>query len=432
MKNNNSNNPIVILGAGIAGLSAAYYLKHDYQIFEKDSRAGGLCKSVQIKGYTFDSMGHWLHFKDQNTKSFIENELKVTLGEHSKEALIYLKKRFTKHPFEINAYGLPFKIILECFWGLLQSKFKKNNQIINFEDWIYAYLGKGIAKYFMIPYNQKLHQTHPKNMSTEWLGRFVPKPKIIDYLRGAIGLSQTGYSYNAKMYYPLVGGIETMVKAYLPHLKKINLNMQATSIDFKKKTVTFQNGSQQVYSQLITTIPLPQLLMIINPPTRIRVQIEKLQWVSVASLHLGVNKKIDYKDWIYIPEKEYCFSRVGFFSNINPNMAPLGKTAIYTEVSFLPNKHINLSHIKNETIKDLLKMGIIDNPQQIEVIDSHLYDYAYVIYNKDWKDIRQPIFNFLSENKIYSIGRYGCWEYSSMEEAILEGKGIAVKLNADR
>jgi len=86
---------IVILGAGLSGLSAAFHLKaKEYQIFEKEAEAGGLCRSVVDDGFTFDHTGHLLHLSHPYTQKLLTELLPERLIKHQRRSAIYLKGRY--------------------------------------------------------------------------------------------------------------------------------------------------------------------------------------------------------------------------------------------------------------------------------------------------------------------------------------------------
>src|SRR3989338_1095811 len=122
---------VVILGAGITGISTAYHLEQlsfsDYQLFEKESTVGGLCRSVIQDGFTFDYTGHHLHINDSYFKELIETVFGFqNMHNITRKSFIYSNKVYTSFPFQMNLYGLPPEIIAECIEGFVtRKKFSK-------------------------------------------------------------------------------------------------------------------------------------------------------------------------------------------------------------------------------------------------------------------------------------------------------------------
>src|SRR5439155_972624 len=110
---------IVIIGGGLAGLSAGYHLReYDPIVFEKEQAVGGLCRSFSQDGFTFDCTGHLIHLKNQYTKDLISRILPDAFGFHERLAAIYSKSTITPYPFQANTYGLPAEVIKECVVGI--------------------------------------------------------------------------------------------------------------------------------------------------------------------------------------------------------------------------------------------------------------------------------------------------------------------------
>ena len=422
---------IVIIGAGLAGLSTAYHIGSNYKIFERDFRVGGLCKSETIDGFTFDYTGHLLHLHNDYTKKLVTRFLEKNLRKIKRNSWIYSKGVCTPYPFQANLYGLPPEVIEECISGLIEAKYTNEKiESVTFEDWIYKHLGKGIAKHFMIPYNEKLWAVHPSKMTCEWLGRYVPNPSLEEVLDGALQPPQKDYGYNIYFFYPLHGGIEALPKSFAQHVNNIGLNKEVISIDTSKKIVTLRDRKKEPYDILVSTMPLPELITVISDaPSSINHASEKLTYASVCNVNLGVKREqISEKHWIYFPEKEFIFYRIGFPSNFSPNMVPRKMSSLYIEISYSKNRPINKGNIFELVVKDLVKCDIL-SPYD-EIITKRQLDikYAYTIYDEKYTKNVSMIHNYLKSKDIYSIGRYGQWEYSAMEDAILEGKEIANRI----
>jgi len=424
---------IIILGAGLSGLTCAYYLKKNYSIFEKESRVGGLCRSAKVEGFTFDYTGHLLHLKKDENKRLIKKLLGKNLFLQKRKAWIYSKRTYTKYPFQANIYGLPPKVIKECIDGLMEvrSPRSKVQGPKNFKTWIYGNFGRGYAKHFMIPYNEKLWTVPLEDISTEWTKRFIPIPTLKEALAGARGRQEKGFGYNIRFYYPLKGGIEELPRSFLPFIKNENLNSKATKISLKDKKIKFGNGKEKKYQRLVSTIPLPELIKIIDRiPEKINKASKRLRYVSVFNLNLGIKREnISDKHWVYFPEKDFSFYRVGFTSNFSSYLAPKGTSSIYTEVSYSKDKLLDKKRIGKRIIKDLIKAGIITSRDRILAKLALDIKYAYSLYDHNHRESVATIQKFLRENDIYSIGRFGSWEYLSMEDVIDQGRETAQHLN---
>ncbi|MDR0677016.1 MAG: NAD(P)-binding protein, partial [Elusimicrobiota bacterium] len=115
---------IIILGGGIAGLSAAYFLEQnniDYKLFEKEKVLGGLCRTIKTKkGFLYDFTGHLLHFSDKNIENLVVKDLlKNNIEIHNRKSYIFIKNRFIDFPFQKNLYNLPEDIKKDCLYGYL-------------------------------------------------------------------------------------------------------------------------------------------------------------------------------------------------------------------------------------------------------------------------------------------------------------------------
>ena len=144
---------------------------------------------------------------------------------------------------------------------------------------------------------------------------------------------------------------------------------------------------------------------------------------SVWTFNIGINRpKVSDKHWIYYPEKNIPFYRLGFWNNFSPNMAPPGCSALYGEVGTLHGADIQKS--KTTIIKQACKFFDI-KPSEIMIQTDMTIEHAYVIYDAWRAKNLSKVHQTLNDHDIYSVGRFGSWKYSSMQEAILDGKAMA-------
>ncbi|MBU1044820.1 MAG: FAD-dependent oxidoreductase [Candidatus Omnitrophica bacterium] len=424
---------ILILGAGLAGLSAGFHIQNKVKIFEKEEQVGGLVRTDIIKGFVFDYDGHLLHFKTKYAKQLINKLLPDQLCAHKRNAWIYSNAVYTKYPFQANTFGLPLQIVKKCILGMLKAATKtKDKDSQNLYDWMLDSFGPGITKYFMYPYNYKFWTIPPQELIPDWTVNFVPQVKLKSVLDGAFTFKTKALGYNSEFYYPSEGGIDLVPKAFAKHSKAIYTGYEAKVIDIEQKTVLFKNGKTEEFTQLICSLPMIELkkLIVNKIPENVKTAFSKLRYISVYNLNLGIDRaKISDKHWIYYSEDKFSFFRVGFPMNFSKNTAPQGKSSLYAEVSYSENKPLDKKGIDKLIHQDLIKAKILRCDDQILV--SHVNDikYAYVVYDHNYRDCLKVLNAFLKANSIFAVGRFGKWKYMSMEDVIIDGKQIAEELD---
>jgi protoporphyrinogen oxidase len=424
---------ILILGAGLSGLSAAWHLKNrgiDCKVFEKEPEVGGLCRSKKVNGFTFDCSGHLLHFKRTHTFNLIKSLLDNNLSQHQRNSWIYSFDKYIRYPFQANLYGLPPRIVKECLIGFIRTLKKDrpgNTEKLSFLEWINRTFGRGIAKHFMIPYNEKFWTISPQELTCEWLDGFIPVPSLSEVLEGTIEESLRPFGYNSRFWYPERGGINQLPLALASRVKNIHTDCKVTGIDLFKKEVNLSSGDKEKFDFLISTIPLPEMPYIIKEiPREVSLSFKKLRWNSIFNLNLGIEKEDpDRRHWVYFPQEGLRFFRIGFFHNFSSSIAPANKSSLYVELSYSKDKPINKDNIILHIKEDLKKVGLLGNRDNICVQDINDIKYGYPIYDKNYRQAREEILRYLSENNIIPTGRYGSWRYFSMEGAFLDGKRSA-------
>jgi UDP-galactopyranose mutase len=426
-----NNKKIIILGAGLAGLSAAWHLQNDATeclIFEKESDVGGLCRSRKIKDFIFDCDGHLLHFRNKYTLQLVNKLLKGNLVSHKRSAWINNFGIFSRYPFQANLSALPEKIAKECLFEFLKaSQSRQTRAPVNFLKWINSSFGKGISRNFMVPYNRKFWTVPLDKMTSDWTDNFIPQPKPSEVIEGFFTENRQAFGYNSTFWYPRKAGIGQLPRAFEQRLGNVFKNCPVTEIDLDKKEITVCGRKKIKFDSLISTIPLPELVKIIRPlPADIRGMFRKLRWNSIFNLNLGIKGDCQAgRHWIYFPHKESIFFRVGFFHNFSNNIVPRGSSAMYTEVAYSKNRPIDKSKVVSRIVKDLKACGVLAEDNKLSVLDINDIKYGYPIYDQDYSRVTAAIRGFLSRNKIIACGRYGNWQYMSMEDAILDGRRAA-------
>jgi UDP-galactopyranose mutase len=434
------NTTVLIIGAGIAGIGAALRLKElkiPFIISEKESRSGGLCRTEEQKGFYFDYTGHLLHFNNKEFKKKIYTILKDNVKHNDRSAWIFSNNVLTKYPFQMNLYGLPENVIVECIVKYCEAMYTvEKKEPENYEDWIIQNFGRGIGDNFLIPYTKKMLKLHPKMLLPETGGRFVPKANLEGMIYGAI-TDKNKYilGYNAQFDYPSVGGIETIIKGLTKDLD-VRVSEKITSVNLAEKVALTSKKKEIKFQYLISTAPIPELVKSIHSvPSEITECSSSLNWIAVHNINLGINKKIARKHWIYFPEDKFCFYRIGFPNNFSNNVVPKGCSSIYIEISYKNKSKINESIYYKKCLDAMIQLKLIENEDNVVELQHLKIPYAYVIYEKDTLESVCKIKTFLESNRIFTAGRFGGWEYFSMEDSYLDGRKcsdrIADMMNCD-
>lgn len=435
---------VVIIGAGITGLSAARELseKNEVIIFEEKPETGGLSKTLTTElnegVFRYDITGHFLHFKNEKTKKkvlglFNDEEI-LTIP---RKSYIHTSEVFVPYPFQSHIRYLPVDIRKECLIGFLNNlKDRKKNDVSSFFGWMMSQYGEGIVNHFMLPYNKKMWTVHPLEMTVEWMGRFVPKPSPEEIILGAVAGGKEREGYNAVFYYPCKG-IGELIKKLENGIETIKTGARVERVDWKNKTVTV-NSEKVKYDYLINTSPLKEFSMNILEPfdPDISENAEKLQHTSLLHAQLywkGSSGPLlpSGTHWVYFPEDKFTCYRIGFTSNISTDLSPAGYSSVYVEVSKkggFPFLEEEITDLIEKITLQLSAAGIIPEDKTIaqNALITQLSE-AYVIYDRNWKESRSRILSVLEKRDIFSGGRYGAWEYSSMDDAVEWGEKLAEK-----
>jgi UDP-galactopyranose mutase len=302
----------------------------------------------------------------------------------------------------------------------------------NFHDWTLQTFGAGIAKHFMLPYNEKFWKQDLHGITSDWVSWSIPKPTLEEVVNGALGLTNKGMGYNPKFIYPKNGGIDCLPRALATSITRIHSGRSVERIDPKRKVVRLAGGQEEEYESLVSTLPLPLLFrMLGDTPDRLRQDAEKLSAISVLNFNIGVDRAgISNQHWIYFPEDQFIFSRVGFPMNFSTSVAPEGTSSIYIEITHPSRSKPNIEEAFDRSIADLQRCGILKPGDRI--LTRHMLDieFAYVVFDVHRQARLQNLLDYLESRDIFAAGRYGRWEYFSMEDSILSGKAAAERVIA--
>lgn len=425
----------MIIGAGPTGLGAAYRLNElgydNWHLYEKEAFPGGLAASFKKDGFTWDVGGHVLFSHYKYFDDYLEKVLEGQYTELVREAWVWLQDRFVPYPFQNNIRYLPKKVILECVEGLVEAtqNYDPKKKPKNFLQLNQSILGKGIMKYFMVPYNKKVWAFPLETMSTNWVGERVSLVNISKVLENIIlEKDEFGWGPNNKFKFPLNNGIGDIALRVGERIKgNLSLNEKVEKIDTTKKEITFIDGSKDSYDHLISSMPLDQFIWKSDLPKPMHTAVKNLKHSGDVIVGIGlkgsVPKKLKTKCWMYFPESNCPFYRVTVFSNYSPNNVPKGHWSLMAEISYSTSKKIEKETIIEETIKGMLNTKLIESREKIVSTWSLDVPYGYPTPSLERDGILNKVQSELLKRRVYSRGRFGAWKYeiSNTDHTTMQG-----------
>jgi protoporphyrinogen oxidase len=413
----------LLVGGGITNLAFAQHLaSDDLLICEALDDVGGYCQTIKQDGFVWDYSGHFFHFRHKEIEDMLvsrigpENVRTVT-----KDSRIRYRDCWIDFPFQKNIHQLPHEDFIDCLVGLFEKDDASPPQ--NFKAMLYQKFGKGISERFLIPYNEKLYATELAALDVDAMGRFFPYADVKDIVLNFRKADNA--SYNATFTYPRGGAIE-YVRALQQDIppEQFALQEPVIQIDLQAKTARTAKRTIQ-YETLISSVPFPRLLAM----TALEYDPEIYSYNKVLVFNLGFDKKGPRGlHWVYFPERDVVFYRIGFYDNIFDT----DRMSLYVEIGYRADEQIDEAHVTaslERVLADLKRQGIVTDHQLVSH-HSIVLDPAYVhITRQSTADVRMKK-DILATRGVYSAGRYGSWTYCSIEDNIVEARALADRFRA--
>ncbi len=432
---------ILILGAGPTGLGAAWRLEklgyRNWRLFEKENQPGGLSASVvDSSGFVWDYGGHIIFSSIDRFNSLVSELLGDEIVKHARESWVRIYDRFIKYPFQSNFHFLQEQVVLECVEGLLGIQDVEPDRT-NFLTWVNTVFGKGIAEHFMIPYNEKVWAVDLKGMDAGWIAERVTTVDIRKVIENIIYRKEdSNWGPNREFSYPLnggTGGLFTKMASVLD--SNIEYGRAIEKIDIRKKELVLADRAKYNYDILISTIPLPELIKIIDRPPESLVKRGK-NFLTNQGIMTGIGIKRpcpSNKNWTYFPQNKHPFYRVTYLSNYSPNNTPGDRYfSLLCEISTSERTSYNVGSILDETVEGLIDAAFLESDDRERIVSTWVADIPYslpVPFMGRNRDIGR-IHELLEKNQLFSRGRFGSWKYEigNMDHSVMQGMELVERI----
>jgi protoporphyrinogen oxidase len=440
--------PVVIIGAGPAGLTAAYVLsKAGVQsiVLEKDQTAGGIARTVNYKGYYFDIGGHRFFTKVKSVEDIWKEVLGEDLLRRNRLSRIYYNKKFFYYPLRpLNALlGLGVWNSILIFFSYLMAQLFPSKEEETFEQWVSNRFGKRLFKIFFKTYTEKVWGISCNEISAEWAGQRVKGLSLMTALKNAILKSQSTQKDKKNVIktlidefdYPKFGpGMmwQAMVKSIEKNGSQVSLGKAVEGIRWSGNKVETlevkQNGQIELIhgTDFISSMPIREALQKFKPevPKEVLDAANDLKYRDFVTVALIIKKPMLFPDtWVYIHDPEVKVGRIQNFKNWSPFMVPdLNKTCLGLEYFCFEGD--DLWNMPDDELielgkKELESLGLV-NKNDIEDGTVVRMPKAYPVYDSTYRKSLDVVRQFLDGiDNLQLIGRNGMHKYNNQDHSML-------------
>jgi protoporphyrinogen oxidase len=442
---------VIVLGAGLAGLSCAYELAkagHKVTVLEKDGCEGGMAHSYQVGEFTVDHGPHRFHSRDKELLAHVHEVMDNDLVVRDRLSRIYLKGRFFHYPLQAGNVlrNLPLHILVKAFldysWVRVKNRFRPIPDT-NFENWITKRFGKTLYDIFFGMYTEKAWHMPCSQISADWASQRISQLNLWDAVKKTLRPPKGGEvrSLVSKFWYPRKGGIGALSQHYADKIRKMGgevlIRTPAEKLireGEKIVGVVYTRGGERVVERpdtVVSTMPLPRMLEAMEPapPEDVRAAIAKLRYLSIVFVYLEVARPIVTPDhWVYLPEKHLRIHRISEFKNFSEETGPADRTMVCAEITCVPGDetwNLPLEAASAIAIRDLETIGLL-KPGDAKGVFTTKIRYAYPVYDLTYKENLQRLLRFVKPfENLDTTGRQGLYRYNNMDHSIAMGRKVA-------
>jgi len=394
---------VCIIGAGISGLSIAKMLTKEgfeVNVYEKQLQCGGIARTKNVSGNAYHLVGgHCFNSKHQEVLDFVFDEImpKNEWNQIVRKADIHFKGNYIDYPIEYSMKQISSfneELAYSFITDFLDTKDVPVSS--NLKDWFINNFGKSLANEYFIPYNEKIWGMKVDKMSPAWVTTKLPLPNKKNFIKGLLNNASDNMPHS-KFYYPKTNNQNTFIEKLAEGID-ITYDFEIYSL-IKKNNIWIVN-KQFEYDVVINTAPLDTICNIVDDfPDEINKNCKKLKYNQVTTM-LWSRRHVD-STWTYFPDKTTPFHRHIHIGNF---FVPSENISITEAVGFLSY---------DEMVSEGMKVDYLIKPLAYNVSER-----AYVIFDENYDDCRSSILNYLDSIDLYTLGRFGEWEYYNMDVCI--------------
>lgn len=440
---------IIIIGAGPAGLSAAYKLTqagHKVTVFEAGEHAGGLARSFELWGQIVDCGPHRFFSSDKIVNDFFYEVVKDDFIKVNRLTRIYYKYKFFFYPLKVSNV-LSNLNVFEVFSILWSYGMQRLNPIKNpqtFEEWVVNKFGRKLFNIFFKNYSEKLWGIPCSRIDADWAAQRIKNFSLLEAVKAALfgDANKKHKTLVDEFAYPTHGTgmiYSNMADAIVKFGGEVKMKTPVKKVlinNNKALGVELMNGEQLMADEVISTMPLTLMVKeLANVPAEVTEACNKLYYRNTILVYLEVDAIDLFPDnWIYVHNPDVKHGRITNFRNWSPQLYGDKKTTIlcleywcFNEDEIWSKDDKSFTEMASDEVR---RTGLVKGDTKI--LNSYILKLprCYPVYETGYMKHLSVIKNYLDQvEQLRVIGRYGSFKYNNQDHSILMGLLAAKEIN---
>jgi protoporphyrinogen oxidase/predicted dehydrogenase len=428
-----------ILGAGPAGLTAAYALGRRGRpgvVFEADGTVGGIAKTIEFNGFRFDLGGHRFFTKLKAVQTLWQEMLGEEFLTRPRLSRIYYNGKYFAYPITAKDVVGRLGVVesTRCALSYLRAKGRKTSDADTFEEWVTARFGRRLYDAFFRSYTEKLWGIPGTEIRSLWAAQRIKNFSLGQAILTMLRLRRDHVTtLIEKFHYPRLGPGQ-MWEAFAAYAEAngvpIRLNQRCDAIKHSggrvRSVVLRQNGDvfEHPVDSVVSTIPLSELVLKLEPPAPPDVEeaARRLRYRDLVLVALMTTEPEPFPDnWIYLHDPETRAGRVQNYGAWSAGMVKPGTTCLGVEYFCFRGDEIwEMSDDQAVALatKELAAIGLIDPSKVVDGVKV-LVPKAYPMYDVHYEGAVATIRSYLERfENLATCGRNGLHRYNNQDHSM--------------
>jgi protoporphyrinogen oxidase len=439
-----SGRQVIVIGAGPAGLTAAYELaKLDDNpiVIEKGDKVGGIARTEDYKGYYFDMGGHRFFTKVEEVNRKWREVLGDKFLRRPRLSRIYYNRKFFDYPLKpMNALlGLGLRQSILIALSYMRWRLRPYPEEETFEQWVTNRFGRRLFRIFFKAYTEKVWGISCSELKAEWAAQRIKDLSLKTLLLSMIVKPKRTITTLIDQFDYPQRGPGMMWNAFKGEVENpggsIRLNSEVVAIHngggkYIHSVEVVCDGQKEVIhgTDFISSMPVTEFIKKLNPPAppEVLLAAEKLRYRDFMTVCLIVNQADLFPDnWIYVHDPAVKVGRIQNFKNWSPHMVPdAAKTSLGLE--YFCNEGDELWNMADADLIELGKRELehIGLGSAADIDDGCVFRVpkAYPIYDSEYRDYLAVVKDYVGSLQNYqTIGRNGLHRYNNQDHAMMTG-----------